>query len=242
MMFLIIQTGDPVKLAVDQFGGFADWFIRDLGIKAEQALVVNVHQGQLLPDIKTVDLSAVIVTGSASMVTEHTDWMLYTQKWLESALAKKTPTMGVCFGHQLLADLLGGQVDYNLNGRNMGVSACHLNDAGKNDILFSGLSQSNSFNTFVSHQQSVQILPKSVTLLGSCELDKNHVFRYQNHVWGVQFHPEWNQDIMRTYIQQRKSALMSEGFDPDLMQAQLEPCPEAESLLAKFALLAGQPD
>ncbi len=53
-MFLIIQTGDPVPAAINQFGRFSDWFIRgmanDLNANTTQVLTVDVHLGQLLPE------------------------------------------------------------------------------------------------------------------------------------------------------------------------------------------------
>ncbi|TDR23635.1 glutamine amidotransferase [Marinicella litoralis] len=239
MLFLIIQTGDPVPKA-KAVGSFADWFMAGMGLATNQVQVVDVHKGEELPAFDSEDWTAVLVTGSASMVTEQLDWMKQTQRWLTEAFAAELPTLGVCFGHQLIADLLGGQVDYNPLGRHMGLSALTLNDAGRQDKLLGKLSPNNVFNTFVSHQQNVLQLPQCVTLLGSCENDSNHVFRYKDHVWGVQFHPEWDQSIMRTYIEAREKALLEEGFDPASMAAQLTDCDEAESLLKHFAAFSQQ--
>jgi len=238
-MFLIIQTGDPVPRA-HAIGDFASWFIQGMRLDGTQVTTVDVHKGAVLPAFDSQNWTAVIVTGSAYMITEHLVWMNQTQQWLAKAFEAGVPTLGVCFGHQLIADMLGGQVGYNSLGRHMGISRFTLNQAGQQDPILGSLSPSHTFNTLVSHQQHVISLPDHVTLLGSCDQDSNHAFRYKTHVWGVQFHPEWSQKIMQIYIEEREDALLKEGFNPASMIAQLERCEEAGSLLKQFAEFALQ--
>ena len=244
-MFLIIQTGDPVATASDQYGSFAQWFITGMGVQSDQVKTVDVHLGQTLPKSATFieRLNGIVITGSAAMVTDHDDWLLSTQRWLNQTFQYDIPTLGVCFGHQLLADMLGGTVGYNDQGRHMGLSLCELNESAKNDLLFKHIAHHSTPNndqisTFVSHLQVVTALPETANLLGSTDKDKNHVFHAEKSLWGVQFHPEWTVEIMSTYIQARKPALLAEGFNPDIMIADLKPCHEAYSLLSDFTHLA----
>ncbi len=238
-MFLIIQTGDPVASAKQKYGTFDQWFIQGMGISPQIAQVVNVHRQQALPDAKIAaeDLTGIIITGSPAMVTDKDDWLLQTQKWLEVVLPQNIPTLGVCFGHQLLANLLGGEVDYNPKGRNLGSSKFILNQAAKEDALFSHLSEHSSITTFVSHLQHVKQLPASTTRLGFCEMDENHAFRYQQHIWGLQFHPEWNAAITRTYIETRNDDLLNEGLNPVKIIQKLKASPQAYDLLQRFKTL-----
>lgn len=230
--FIIIQTGEPVEFA-KPFGRFADYFVKSMSLTAAQVVITDVHRGESLPT-KFTDLCGVVITGSAAMVTEQSEWMINTQRWLEIVIGLKIPVLGVCFGHQLLADLLGGQVAYNPKGRNMGYSVCHLTQAGTKDLLLGSISTESHFNTLVSHQQSVIQLPQSVERLAYCDRDENHAFRYQNHVWGMQFHPEWTVAIMQAYIKQRQADLQAEGFDPQSMLKQLQPCNKARQVLLNF--------
>lgn len=236
-MFLIIQTGDPVELA-KPYGGFADYFINGMQLDPGEVQVVNVHQGEALPNCSATFFNGVVITGSASMVTDCEDWVVTTQHWLEQAFKHQIPVLGVCFGHQLLAGMLGGQVGFNPKGRHMGISVCRLNHAGKQDELLGQLTAADYFDTFVSHQQAVITAPESVKVLASCEYDINHAFRYQTNVWGVQFHPEWTQPIMTAYIKQRQAELIKEGFDTEAMMAQLKPCKTAWQLLVDFRKIA----
>ncbi|VAW46312.1 Glutamine amidotransferase, class I [hydrothermal vent metagenome] len=239
-MFLIIQTGDPVPAAINQFGRFSDWFIRGMAIENRHALTVDVHLSQSLPTVeKAIEtLTGIIITGSPAMVTDRDDWLVKTQRWLNQSLAYNIPTLGVCFGHQLLADLLGGQVAYNPKGRNLGLSEFTLSNHASTDSLLQSISQHVSIPTFASHMQQVKTLPQSATLLGCCELDENHAFRAEELLWGVQFHPEWNTAITQTYIKVRSEVLIEEGADPAKMITQLQPCDESYGLLAKFAAIA----
>lgn len=238
-MLLIIQTGDPVELAKPH-GSFADYFINGMGLTTEQVGIVDVHRGMFLP-IDFNGLSGVVITGSAAMVTEQKEWMVKTQRWLEVAIDMKIPVLGVCFGHQLLADMLGGQVDFNPKGRNMGHSVCHLTQAGTGDPILGELSSGTRFNTLVSHQQVVLQLPKTSQRLAFCDKDENHAFRYQNHVWCVQFHPEWTVAIMQAYMKQRESDLQAEGHDVVVLSEELKPSLQARQLLVNFKDLALQP-
>ena len=237
-MYLIIQTGDPVPPAMNQFGRFSDWFIQGLSLKPNtESLVIDVHKEQKLPAVaQTAEkLTGIIITGSPAMVTDKDEWLTYTQKWLNQVMTFNIPTLGICFGHQLLADLLGGQVAYNSKGRNLGLSEFNLSTNANNDPLLKPISQHTSIPTFASHLQHVKTLPKSATLLGSCELDKNHAFRAEEVLWGLQFHPEWDIEITQTYIQARSDALVKEGVNPDERVQQLQSCDQSYSLLAQFA-------
>lgn len=233
-MLLIIQTGDPVKQAP---GRFSDWFIEGCGIDASAAQVVDVHRGESLPDPNwTQDhINQVIITGSPSMVTDGDGWLRQTQRWLEAFLNSQKPVLGVCYGHQLLADMLGGTVANNPLGRHMGLSLCQLTSAAKNDRLLGATP--NPIPTLVSHLQSVTQLPESATRLARCERDPNHAFVCDDHIWGLQFHPEWSPEIMQHYLLARQADLIAEGFDPEHMTAELVPCSDAAKTLKRFITL-----
>jgi GMP synthase (glutamine-hydrolysing) len=239
-MFLIIQTGDPVAQAKQKFGRFSDWFIQGMNASTSNVQVIDVYLNQSLPEVlKAAEiLTGIIITGSPSMVTDRDDWLINTQQWLNQIMTFNIPTLGVCFGHQLLADLLGGQVVYNAKGRNLGMSQFNFSAMAGNDILMNSVSQNSSISTFASHLQHVKRLPQSATLLGSCALDENHAFHAEEMIWGVQFHPEWNTAITKTYIQVRNKTLIEEGANPAAMIEQLQACDQAYGLLARFAAVA----
>lgn len=229
---LIIQAGDAVNTTT---GDFDQWFNR-FAPEDCKSQTVRVHQGEQLTTKLKQTTDKIIITGSPSMITERRDWMLKTQDWLQSAI-ETTPTLGVCFGHQMLADLLGAKVDYNPNGRNMGLDFCSPNSVAKQDPLFKQL-PAQGFNTFVSHSQSLQSTPPHSIILATAPTDSNHAFRYKNHVWGVQFHPEWNRTIMQAYIEARRIVLKQENFCPQSMIKNLKNCNHSAKIVSSFLNLS----
>ena len=210
MKMLVIQTGDATA-AAKKYGNFNDWFQHAVPDKLMYS--VHVHRGETLPEFSWVKdhCSHIIITGSVAMITEQQSWMVKTQHWLANII-DDVPILGVCFGHQLLADLLGGEVKNNPKGRNMGLSECELTEAGLLDPLFKFQSQK-TIKTWVSHLQAVKQLPSDAKRLAVSDMDSNHAFRYKSHVYGVQFHPEWNSNIMQAYIRDRAEVLTAEGHD-----------------------------
>ena len=233
--YLIIQTGDPVPLAAPHGETFADWFIAGMQVNAEQVDVVNVHHGENLPDVdQAIKMYAgIVITGSKAMVTEGDDWVLSTQDWLRETMPHKVPMLGICFGHQLLADMLGGEVGYNPKGRRMGLSHCQLAAKAVDDPLFRVLPQP-QVAILVSHSQVVLTPPPDSQVFGRTDADNNHLFRYQDYIWAVQYHPEWDAEITAAYIKQRSDDLKAEGLQPDQLLAALKDCPEAKKILSRF--------
>lgn len=230
---LIIQTGDAVPTA-RPLGNFNDWFARAAG---RPATTINVHHGQALPQIEPSkkQYAHLIITGSAAMITDHLDWMKSTMKWLEQVVPD-VPTLGVCFGHQMLTDLLGGTVQYNPKGRNMGLDHCHLTDVGMTHPLFQDMNHP-TFPTWVSHLQSVTTPPLGSHILATSEKDPHHAFQYGDHCFALQFHPEWTGPIMAAYLKARSEDLTKEGFDVPWMLSQTSQVLNTEKIIERFVQL-----
>src|SRR5690606_40095948 len=105
--FLIIETGRPVA-PMRRHGSFAHWIRVAAGLERDAAVVVDVEGGDALPGRD--GFAGVLVTGSAAMVTERLDWSERAAGWLREAAHAGLPLLGICYGHQLLAHALGGEV------------------------------------------------------------------------------------------------------------------------------------
>ena len=115
--FLIVETGQPVD-SLKRYGRFPHWIRVAAGLSAHEVVEVNAERGDPLPP--AADLAGVIVSGSAAFVTDRAEWSERTAGWMREAVHAGTPLFGICYGHQLLAHALGGQVDYNPAGRESG--------------------------------------------------------------------------------------------------------------------------
>lgn len=230
----IIQTGKPIDPVLKKIGDFDSFFIKHMEIDITKTKTFRVYETLEFPEIEK--LAGIIITGSPSMVTYKLDWSEKTIDWLKQFLDLEIPILGVCYGHQMLARLLGGVVDWNPNGRQIGRIQMQLTKAAASDLLFSSVIEKNqnsiSFNA--THLQSITRMPNDVVLLGSTELDPNHSFRYKNHIWGLQFHPEFNSEIISEYIQFRSKFLNQEGFDTIKLLAQIENHDNGKRILNRF--------
>ena len=215
---LIIQTGTATRSALRAHGDFPEWFRSGMGVSPQHITICQAHLGEALPDVQTV--SGIVITGSPAMVTEQHPWSVQIQRWLEQALPLRIPVLGVCYGHQLLVDLLGGEVAYNPKGRSLGSIALKFLPAAAHDSIF--LNSETQRSVYVSHLQSVQRLPDDAVRLAYTEMDENHAFRYGDFLWGWQFHPEWSKDITHCYIKDRSEDLRQEGLDPEKMAAAVD--------------------
>ena len=206
---VILKTGQKLPSLEPVPGDFEDWMIAGMGAAREDVNIVSVYAGESLPD--PARLLGVLITGSGAMVTDHTDWIERTANWVADVVARGIPLLGICFGHQLLAYALGGEVDDNPNGIEVGTVSLHTMDKAKEDPLLSGLVDNAPVH--VSHRQSVLALPADAVLLAKTDLDRHHAFRVGDVAWGVQFHPEFSTQIVRRYVEYYKPGLESEHKD-----------------------------
>jgi GMP synthase (glutamine-hydrolysing) len=226
---VLVQPGEKLPSLADVPGDFSDWILAGMGWGAARVTVLRPQQGDGLPPPRQV--AAVIVTGSSAMVTERVPWMLATEAWLRELVALQRPVLGICFGHQLLAQALGGRVADNPNGIEVGTVTTRLTMAGSQDALFSGWPAAAPVQA--SHQQSVLTLPPSAEALAASEQDPHHAFRIGSCAWGVQFHPEFDSRIVAAY-EDYYAPRLAAGYLSACRQARQE-SPSGNAILGRFA-------
>ncbi|MFC4763406.1 glutamine amidotransferase [Dyella koreensis] len=228
---LIIRTGrapDPIR---KRHGDFPHWFRLGAQLVPEKIRIIDVQAGESLPS--PGEVAGALITGSAAMVTERADWSERTAGWIRDAMDVDLPMFGVCYGHQLMAHALGGRVDYLPGGREIGTVSIEVLQQAQHDPLAAALP--GQFRAHTTHEQSVMEVPKGATVLASSARDPNHLLRYGKHAVSVQFHPEFNADVMRAYIHRKRVDMHKEGFDPHHTFRQVAPTPMARRLLRQFA-------
>ena len=194
----IVKCGSTFHSIKNQFNDFEHWILDKLENKNRLVNIIDMQNDEELPILGKNDV--VILTGSHSMVTNEEFWSLKLEKWIPKLIEDEVPTLAICYGHQLLAKSLGGVSDYHKNGIEIGTVDISLEEDAKNDILFSKLE--NSFKAHTIHSQTVLKLPSNAVRLAFNQHDENHAFRVGNYAWGVQFHPEFDKNIMNLYIKE----------------------------------------
>ena len=236
--FLILQTGRPAA-SMRRHGSFAHWIRVAAGLRDDDVVVIDVagpdgSGGESLPTRE--GFAGVIVTGSGAMVTDKLPWSEASAAWLRDAAHAGLPLLGICYGHQLIAHALGGEVGYNPVGREMGTVDIDLQPGAFEDALFAGVPS--RFPVQATHLQTVLALPEGARLLATSAQDAACAFRWGSSAWGVQFHPEFSTVHMRGYVQARRDALASEGHDATAMENSVRATPFARQLLRRFVAIA----
>ncbi len=230
---LIIKTGKAVDKARQQYGDFEDWIIEAMERPDSEFHVIDAEAGETLPEYGRI--SGVIITGSPAMVTDRHEWSEALATYLQGLKELAIPTLGICFGHQLLAHAFGGTVANHPGGREMGTTRVRLTSAAAMDVLLQGFEE--SFDVHTSHLQSVTILPAGSEILASNDFEQHHAVRFARNIWGLQFHPEFDEDVMRAYIEERDEALLREQLDPHSLLQAVRETPTAKSVLLAFSRL-----
>jgi GMP synthase (glutamine-hydrolysing) len=153
----------------------------------------------------TFDIDGFVITGSGSSVYWDEPWLPETKAWVREAVDRGLPALGICFGHQLLADVLGGTVEgmgeYELGYREVQQMA--------ETPIFSGVDD--SFFVFVTHSDVVTELPAEAELTARNEYGV-HGFR-KEHVFGVQAHPEYDKQTAEIVTENKQGDVPDEQLE-----------------------------
>ena len=228
---VIVKLGDTFEALRAQRGDFEHWIADGLDTHALPLLVVDPRRGDALPD--PAEVSGAVVTGSHAMVSHREPWSETTAAWLAQLVARDTPVLGICYGHQLLAHALGGEAGDHPQGAEVGTVTVTLDNAAATDQLLHGLPA--QFPAHAVHWQSALRLPEGAVRLAGNDHEPVHAFRAGAHAWGVQFHPEFDADVMRGYIDQLAGDLARAGTDPAALREHVVPTDAAAGLLGCFA-------
>lgn len=222
-------TGDPVPEVTTKRGGFDRILAEAIGDHPAGYRAVDVRELPL-----ELEAAAIVISGSAANVPTREAWMLRTEEALRGYVARKVPVLGVCFGHQLLAQALGGEVEPNPLGREMSTVVV---ERVEDDPLLAGLDR--RFYANACHSDTVARIPLGATVLAKNDADANQVLRFAERTYGVQFHPEFDGAIMRNYVISRREALAAEGQDPDALERRAADTPEARKIFDNFLRMLG---
>lgn len=226
----VIQMGRAPEDISQTFGDQGEWFRRALVQEQVEIAVTCPADGERLPDPDSFDIA--ILSGSWSMVTDREDWSEATRQWILDVLPKGKYMLGVCYGHQLMADALGGRVDYHPLGREIGLKTVTLTDAARRDPLLASFPQ--RFEANLSHEQTVVIPPPGAIVLGHSEHDPHQMLRYGETAFSVQFHPEFTPPLMRACVMRRAQALRRNGVDVESIVHPLKPADDAHRVMQLF--------
>lgn len=155
----------------------------------------QIYRGEPLPDHD--DMTALIVLGGAMGANDDNRYPFLSplKQLIRRSLELGIPYLGICLGGQLLAAASGTPV-VSCRWEELGTLQVNLTHKGEADPLFAGISS--PFSTFQWHHDSFD-LPDGATLVASSPVCPHQAFRIGSNAWGLQFHPEVTEQIIRTW-------------------------------------------
>ncbi|EEB86536.1 type 1 glutamine amidotransferase [Roseobacter sp. GAI101] len=190
----ILQTGHSPDNMKDQLGDYGEMFTKLLGGHGFDFKIWSVVDGDF--PASAVDADGWLITGSKHGAYEDHDWIPPLEDLIRAIRETGRPLVGICFGHQIIAQALGGTVEKFSGGWSVGRTEYTVNG------------QPMALNAW--HQDQVTAIPSSATVVGSSDFCANAALLYDDQIWTIQPHPEFGSDFIDGLIRTR-----GKGVVPD---------------------------
>ena len=220
-MHLGILKADSVRDELQpQFGDYPGMFerlllqaARDLAFDRQPTFeVFDVQAGQF-PQVDACD--GYVITGSRDSVYDDQEWIRQLSEFVRVLHEQRKKTVGICFGHQLIAHALGGRTRQSDKGWGVGVHEFRVSGAAPSWMQCGG----SSFGLLCSHKDQVEELPPGATILASSDFCPFAAFALEDHFITFQGHPEFNKPYAEALIRFR-DGLLGDAKEPALRSLQ----------------------
>lgn len=176
MLIGILQTGLAPEALAPTMGDYPDMFVRLLDGHGFTFRTYRVVDGALPADVH--DCDGWLITGSRHGVYEDHPWIAPLEDFIRKAFAAHVPVVGICFGHQIIAQAMGGRVEKFSGGWSVGPT--------KYDF------QGKPVTLNAWHQDQVVKKPDSATVIARNDFCENAALLYDDRALTIQAHPEFS--------------------------------------------------
>ena len=191
----LLETGEPPGALKATFGGYGSMFEALLG-DGHAYRAYDVQRGVLPAHPGEND--AYVITGSSAGVYDPLPWIEPLKAFLRAARGE-TPLVGVCFGHQVMAEAFGGKVEKSAKGWGVGLQAYAVAERAP------WMDEAAQVAVPGSHQDQVVELPPTARVLAGSAFTPYGILAYEDaRAISMQFHPEFTPDYAKALIEARR--------------------------------------
>ena len=201
MRVAILETGAPSAALAERFGDYPSMFERLLELGPLPSFQVN--QGAWPKSVG--DYDAYVVTGSPAGVYDPLPWIAELKSFLRAAKGQAA-LVGVCFGHQVMAEAFGGHVIKSPKGWGVGL---HTYAVGERQDW---MDAAPTFSLSASHQDQVVEPPPGATVVAGSDFCPNGMLAYGDEAISLQLHPEFAPDYSIALIAGRRGDRIPEDL------------------------------
>ncbi|HEX7926643.1 MAG TPA: type 1 glutamine amidotransferase [bacterium] len=200
--FAILKAGTANRLARERLGDFSGMFQTLFGGDGAAWDVVDVQHGQFPEDVTAYD--GYVVTGSRASAYDQDPWVLRLLDTVRDIHARQIPLLGMCFGHQAIGLALGGAVEPNPRGWDVGARALELTATGRGLPLLADAPTPLAIHKL--HADVVTRLPPGAVHLARSAHAEHESFAVGNTTLCLQGHAEFDDDVIREAVERLEGA------------------------------------
>lgn len=199
----ILATGITPDELIEQFDSYSNMFMKLFSRNGYefQYDVYDVREG-IFPESEN-DCDAWLITGSKFNVYQNLDWMIKLKALIIDIHASQRPLVGICFGHQIIAEAFGGKVDKYPGGWGVGLHAYEL--TGECDFIDDGAS---AFTINAMHQDQVLVKPENAEVFAQSDFCAYAGLIYDDRILTFQAHPEFTLEYEDALVEARKGPVV----------------------------------